>query len=206
VLRAHCRRGSQQSAEIRHCKPGSPRYPACPDYRHSRLPESTVLPPSDTATTPRSAEPGQGRSLVTTAPGRRPCRPTSTHPGSEHLQIRRTRSQSRLRPQNPRSRRCRPLRQPPRTPALPLQTRQGLCARGEARNSPTLDQCVAGCGNIVRTDHHAARLRERADTLDKKAARTPQPIGDRQRTNANRLRSYADHHDHTRITRQETPA
>ncbi|MEV3871610.1 hypothetical protein [Streptomyces sp. NPDC049906] len=83
---------------------------------------------------------------------------------------------------------------------------RALCARGTTRDSPTLDQCVAGCGNIVRTDRHAAQLRERADTLDKKATHTPQPIGDRLRTNANRLRSYADDHDRTRITHQETPA
>lgn len=83
---------------------------------------------------------------------------------------------------------------------------RALCAKGEAREAPTLDQCVAGCGNIVRTDHHAAQLRERADILGKKAAHTPQPVGDRLRANATRLRSYADNHDRTRITRQETSA
>ncbi|KUO20888.1 hypothetical protein AQJ91_13015 [Streptomyces dysideae] len=83
---------------------------------------------------------------------------------------------------------------------------RALCAKGEAREAPTLDQCVAGCGNIVRTDHHAAQLREHADILDKKAAHTPQPVGDRLRANATRLRSYADNHDRTRITRQETSA
>ncbi|MET8442763.1 hypothetical protein ACWGRL_01395 [[Kitasatospora] papulosa] len=77
---------------------------------------------------------------------------------------------------------------------------------GEARDSPTLDQCVASCGNIVRTDQHAAQLPERADILGRRPPTRPN----------HPLRSTADereptpllrsHHDHTRITRQETPA
>ncbi|GGW87814.1 integrase [Streptomyces noursei] len=83
---------------------------------------------------------------------------------------------------------------------------QALCHRDDAKDTPSLDHCVPGCGNIVRTDQHAARLRQRADTIDKRAAATPQPVGDRLRTNANILRAIADHHDRTRITRQETAA
>ncbi|MCO1575533.1 integrase [Crossiella sp. SN42] len=80
---------------------------------------------------------------------------------------------------------------------------RALCAKGEPRNAPTLDRCVPGCGNIVRTDQHANRLRERADALDKRAAHVPQPIGDRLRANAGQLRSYADTHVHTRTTRSK---
>ncbi|MEU2872565.1 hypothetical protein ABZ769_25670 [Streptomyces olivoreticuli] len=70
--------------------------------------------------------------------------------------------------------------------------------------APTPDQYVPGCGNTVRTDRHAAQLRERADLLDAKAVHVPQPVGDRLRVNAARLRSCADDHDRTRITREET--
>ncbi|POG46018.1 integrase [Streptomyces sp. ZL-24] len=83
---------------------------------------------------------------------------------------------------------------------------RALCARDGARDAPTLDACVPGCGNIVRTDGHAIDLRARADFLDKQAAHTPQPVGDRLRVNADKLRSFADEHDRTRITRQEIPA
>ncbi|MDJ0341766.1 integrase [Streptomyces sp. H10-C2] len=84
---------------------------------------------------------------------------------------------------------------------------RALCQRdGVGAEAPTLDRCVPGCGNTVRTDEHAARLRERAEHIDKQAAHTPQPIGDRLRANADKLRSFADEHDETRFTRQETPA
>jgi hypothetical protein len=66
--------------------------------------------------------------------------------------------------------------------------------------TPTLDRCVPGCGNIIRTDEHAVLLRERAGFLDKRAAVTARPIGDRLRANASRLRDLADTHDRTRIT------
>ncbi|WP_234348275.1 integrase [Kitasatospora sp. MY 5-36] len=84
---------------------------------------------------------------------------------------------------------------------------RALCQReGVGLDAPTLDRCVPGCGNTVRTDDHAAALRERADRIDKRAAHTPQPIGDRLRANADKLRAYADEHDRTRFTRQEIPA
>jgi hypothetical protein len=79
-----------------------------------------------------------------------------------------------------------------------------LCHRDSikdtVKDTPSLDHCVSGCGNIVRTDQHAALLRERADVLDTRAAHLPQPIGDRLRVNADQLRTYADTHDRTRIT------
>jgi hypothetical protein len=77
---------------------------------------------------------------------------------------------------------------------------QALCHRDGIKDTPTLDRCVPGCGNIIRTDEHAVQLRERADVLNQRAAFTPRPIGDRLRANAARLRDLADTHDHTRIT------
>jgi hypothetical protein len=39
----------------------------------------------------------------------------------------------------------------------------------------------------------------RADLLDTRAVHAPQPIGDRLRASAGKLRAYADTHDRTRI-------
>jgi hypothetical protein len=50
------------------------------------------------------------------------------------------------------------------------------------------------------TDQQAARLRERALALETQAAHVPQPIGDRLRASAARLRDQAGKHDRTRIT------
>jgi hypothetical protein len=58
---------------------------------------------------------------------------------------------------------------------------QALCHRDRVRDTPTLDRCVPGCGNVIRTDEHAIQLRERADFLDKRAAFTARPIGNRLR-------------------------
>nr|WP_203666116.1 integrase [Streptomyces parvus] len=80
---------------------------------------------------------------------------------------------------------------------------QALCHRDGTKDTPRLDHCVPGCGNIVRTDQHAARIRKRAAILDRRAAICPQPVGDRLRANAAKLRATADHHDRTRITLQE---
>jgi hypothetical protein len=81
---------------------------------------------------------------------------------------------------------------------------RALCHRDGVRDgvkdTPSLDHCVPGCGNIIRTDQHAVLLRERADVLDTRAAHAPQPVGDRLRTNATKLRAHADTHDRTRIT------
>ncbi|MEV5497669.1 hypothetical protein AB0M50_19960 [Nonomuraea fuscirosea] len=83
---------------------------------------------------------------------------------------------------------------------------QALCHRDSAKDTPSLDHCVSGCGNIVRTDHHATGLRDHADVLDKRAEHAPQPIGDRLRARAGDLRDQADAHDRTRITIQEPSA
>jgi hypothetical protein len=40
-----------------------------------------------------------------------------------------------------------------------------LCHRDGIKDTPSLDHCVAGWGNIARTDQQAARLRERALAL-----------------------------------------
>ncbi|MEU3314465.1 integrase [Streptomyces sp. NPDC006662] len=80
---------------------------------------------------------------------------------------------------------------------------QALCHRDGIKDTPSLDHCVPSCGNIVRTDQHAADLRHRAEVLDRQAAHTPQPVGDRLRANAVKLRSFADTHDRTRITLPE---
>ncbi len=81
---------------------------------------------------------------------------------------------------------------------------QALCHRDGVRDTPTLDRCVPGCGNIIRTDEHAVLLRERAGFLDKRVAFAARPIGDRLRANAARLRDLADTHDRTRITLKDT--
>jgi hypothetical protein len=74
---------------------------------------------------------------------------------------------------------------------------QALCHRDGVKDTPSLDHCVPGCGNIIRTDQHATLLRERADVLDTRATHTPQPVGDRLRANASKLRAHADTHDRT---------
>ncbi|MFB4262553.1 hypothetical protein [Nonomuraea sp. GTA35] len=84
------------------------------------------------------------------------------------------------------------------------QRAQALCHRDGVKDFPSLDHCVPGCGNVVRTDRHAAGLRDRADVLDKRAAHAPQPVGDRLRGRAAKLRELADDHDRTRIILQET--
>ncbi|KNE82774.1 MULTISPECIES: hypothetical protein [Streptomyces] len=84
---------------------------------------------------------------------------------------------------------------------------RALCQRdGAVDDAPTLDRCVPGCGNALRTDQQAALLRERAAHIDKRAALHPKPMGDRLRANADKLRAFADEHDQFRFTRQERPA
>ena len=77
---------------------------------------------------------------------------------------------------------------------------QALCHRDTVKDTPSLDHCVPGCGNIARTDQQAAQLRDRALILDNRAAHVPQPVGDRLRASAAQLRDQADKHDRTRIT------
>ncbi|MFG3052537.1 hypothetical protein ACGFZP_16475 [Kitasatospora sp. NPDC048239] len=80
---------------------------------------------------------------------------------------------------------------------------RALCTKEGQHGAPSLDQCVPGCPNTVRTDQHATRLRERADQLDTEASHTPGPLGDRWHATATRLRERADEHDRTRFTHQE---
>jgi hypothetical protein len=77
---------------------------------------------------------------------------------------------------------------------------RALCHREGVKDAPSLDHCVPGCGNIARTDQQAAQLRDRALILENRAAHVPQPVGDRLRASAARLRDQAGKHDRTRIT------
>jgi integrase len=77
---------------------------------------------------------------------------------------------------------------------------RALCHRDGIKDTPSLDRCVPGCGNIARTDQQAAQLRDRAAALENQAAHVPQPVGDRLRASAARLRGLAGKHDRTRIT------
>lgn len=77
---------------------------------------------------------------------------------------------------------------------------RALCHRHGARDSPNLDRCVPGCGNITRTDGQATQLRECAAHLENQATNVPQPVGDRLQATAARLRDHADKHDRTRTT------
>jgi hypothetical protein len=75
---------------------------------------------------------------------------------------------------------------------------QALCHREDARDTPSLHRCVPGCANMIRTDHHARQLRDRADALDMQAAHAPQPVAGQLRASAEQLRGQADQHDRTR--------
>jgi hypothetical protein len=77
---------------------------------------------------------------------------------------------------------------------------RALCHRDDVKDTPSLDHCVPGCGNIARTDQQAAQLRERALALETQAAHLPQPAADRLRSTAARLRDQAAKHDRTRIS------
>jgi hypothetical protein len=63
-----------------------------------------------------------------------------------------------------------------------------------------------GAAETTRTDQQAAQLRERALILESQAEHVPQPVGDRLRASAARLRALADKHDRTRITAGEGQA
>ena len=82
---------------------------------------------------------------------------------------------------------------------------------------PSTDSSAVGCLNsegvdicdtievntsdaeTTRTDQQAAQLRDRALALETQAAHAPQPVGDRLRATAARLRDQAGKHDRTRI-------
>ncbi|MFD0328232.1 hypothetical protein ACFQZC_08425 [Streptacidiphilus monticola] len=51
-----------------------------------------------------------------------------------------------------------------------------LCVRTPDDRVPTLDDCRPGCGNAVRADIHAHRLRERADEIDQLAGQAPRAL------------------------------
>ncbi|MEU5115577.1 hypothetical protein AB0G64_29215 [Streptomyces longwoodensis] len=72
-----------------------------------------------------------------------------------------------------------------------------LCELEPGATAPRQYDCRPSCGNTVRTDTHARLPRERADEIDQLADHAPQPIGQRLRTNANRLRTTADTQDAT---------
>ncbi|MEI5034945.1 hypothetical protein RB201_26545 [Streptomyces sp. S1A(2023)] len=72
-----------------------------------------------------------------------------------------------------------------------------------------MDRCVPACGNIARTDRHAAQLTAQADDLAEQATSEliPGPLADRLHQRAESLRSLAAQHHRTRITdQQETTA
>ncbi|MEU0819730.1 integrase [Streptomyces mirabilis] len=77
---------------------------------------------------------------------------------------------------------------------------RALCAKDSKVQAPALDRCVPGCANTVRTDQHAAKLRQKADWIEDQVAHTPHELGKRLRANADQLRSWADEHDRTRVT------
>ncbi|MFE9806097.1 integrase [Streptomyces sp. NPDC005548] len=82
---------------------------------------------------------------------------------------------------------------------------KALCHRG-IKDTPSLDRCLSGCGNIARTDQHVTKILDRADFLEKQAAYVPGPLGDRLRRNAARLRDVAEDHHRARITLQDGAA
>ncbi len=81
-----------------------------------------------------------------------------------------------------------------------------LCDPDPGATAPNQFACQHGCGNAVRTDSHAEAAREHADRLDAKATHLPQPLGDRLRLTADRVRGLADAHEAAAHTAQETRA
>ncbi|MER7671394.1 integrase [Kitasatospora sp. NPDC096128] len=78
-----------------------------------------------------------------------------------------------------------------------FQRDTALCAPAPDASAPNQHDCRPGCGNAVRTDTHALDLRTRASELDTLAAAAPEPVGQRLKRNAERLREVADTHDAT---------
>jgi hypothetical protein len=81
---------------------------------------------------------------------------------------------------------------------------RALCNRVTDREAPRLDRCVPACANIARTDDHAHLMRQRAESLEKQAPKSPEPLGHRLEARARRLRQEADQHDRSRIILEET--
>uniref|UniRef100_A0AAU2VC39 Integrase n=1 Tax=Streptomyces sp. NBC_00003 TaxID=2903608 RepID=A0AAU2VC39_9ACTN len=72
-----------------------------------------------------------------------------------------------------------------------------LCDPPPDATAPNRHECRPGCGNAVRTDTDAQRLRERAATTEELAATFPEPVARRLRATAARDRADADVHDAT---------
>jgi hypothetical protein len=81
---------------------------------------------------------------------------------------------------------------------------RALCNRITAREAPRLDRCVPSCANIARTDDQANLMRQEAESLEKQAPKSPEPLGHRLEARAQRLRQEADQHDQSRIVLEET--
>lgn len=75
-----------------------------------------------------------------------------------------------------------------------------LCEPEPGATAPRQYECKEGCGNAVRTDTHALRLREKADEVDRAAPYVPEKLAKRMRRNADNLRKTADAHDTTAQT------
>lgn len=85
---------------------------------------------------------------------------------------------------------------------------KALCQLGvkdSATNTPALNRCVEGCGNLCRTDSQATQLESDADSLLVQAGSgfVPRPIADRMTEHAQDLHARADRHRHERITVEE---
>lgn len=81
---------------------------------------------------------------------------------------------------------------------------KALCHREGTKDAPSLDRCVSTCANIARTDHQADLLIERAETSEKAAASSPEPLAERLNRNAAKLRKSSERHHRDRIT-TDTP-
>jgi hypothetical protein len=77
---------------------------------------------------------------------------------------------------------------------------RALCHRDGQRDTPSLDRCVPGCGNIARTGQQAAPLRDRALAFENRPGTCPSQSATASAPAAARLREQADKHDRTRIT------
>ncbi|MBT2551892.1 hypothetical protein [Arthrobacter sp. ISL-5] len=81
---------------------------------------------------------------------------------------------------------------------------RALCNRITEREAPRLDRCVPSCANIARIDDHAHLMRQEAESLEKQAPKSPEPLGHRLEVRARRLREEADQHNRSRIILEET--
>jgi hypothetical protein len=92
-----------------------------------------------------------------------------------------------------------------------VPNRPQIVSAVECSNSEGVDICDTtevntSAAETTRTDQRAAQLRDRAAVLDRQAAHVPEPVEDRMRASAARLREQADKHDRTRITTSGEPA